>query len=453
MDMTGYSSGMLPYPDPGQFDYGAFLGGDSAMQFQDLTPPHNQNALAASPGQVTPPSSESRSPPGGGEMIRRPGTKQRLERRGHTKSRRGCYNCKRRRIKCQETHPACGHCVKTGLKCEYPAAPQIIHQPHHQIPLFSLQDMRFFQHFLTQCYPHHPLKQEEVWTHEIPCIAHNHEFLMHAILGFAASELIHQDATLVTAAMNHRIKAIKAIKKRLAESSRTDTNYEEANALVATCFALTFQSVSLEDGMAEYMTFIRGIVIVGMQMSFRSIAPVFTTLFDNDPNDHLAEQMQDLPLIEKAWVDSAVEALDALKPLCAQPLEHEYHGQLMGIAQKLYENSFEAYKTNSKQYGWWMLMPHGTFQELINLQNQTMLLLHTHWIAMSQIMAFITEQELSVRQKHPTKQDNRMDPGFLRWLKYLNARVDYRHQMYNQWPMWVEEQLDRDLTFFGRSAY
>lgn len=229
-------------------------------------------------------------------------------------------------------------------------------QPHHQVPLFSLQDMRFFQHFLTQCYPHHPLKQEEVWTHEIPCIAHNvsppradtrgpltrqHEFLMHAILGFAASELMHTDPSLVTAAMNHRIKAIKAIKKRLAESSRTDTNYEEANALVATCFALTFQSVSLDDGLAEYMTFIRGIVIVGMQMTFRSIAPVFSTLFDNDPNELLAAQMEDLPLIQRSWADSAVEALNGLKPLCALQIESEYREQLLGIAEQLYVNSFE----------------------------------------------------------------------------------------------------------------
>lgn len=99
MDMNGYSSGTLPYPDPSQFDYGAFLGGDSAMQFQDLTSPHNQAALAQSPGQVTPPSSESRSPPGGELARRSASAKQRLERRGHTKSRRGCYNCKRRRIK------------------------------------------------------------------------------------------------------------------------------------------------------------------------------------------------------------------------------------------------------------------------------------------------------------------------------------------------------------------
>ncbi|KAM3558298.1 hypothetical protein MY1884_004057 [Beauveria asiatica] len=452
MDMNEFSSGMLPYRDPNQFDYGAFLGDDGAMQFQDLTVLQNQAAPVQSPGQATPPSSESRSPPSG-EVARHAGiSRQRLERRGHTKSRRGCYNCKRRRIKCQETHPACGHCVKTGLKCEYPAAPQIVHQPHQQIPLFSLQDMRFFQHFLTQCYPHQPLKQEEVWTHEIPCIAHNHEFLMHAILGFAASELIQQDATLVTAAMNHRIKAIKAIKKRLAESSQNDTDREESNALVATCFALTFQSVSLEDGLAEFMTFIRGIVIVGMQMTFRNIAPVFTTLFDNDPDELLADQMEDLPLIEKAWVDMAVEALTALKPLCATQLEEEYRLQLLGIAEKLYEDSFEAYKTYSKQYGWWMLLPHETFQELINMQNQTIVLLHTHWIALSQIMSFITEQERNIRQKYPSQQESKMDPGFLRWLKYLNARVDIGNQVHNQWPLWVEEQLDRDLTFFGRRA-
>ena len=74
---------------------------------------------------------------------------------------------------CQETKPACGHCVKTGLKCEYPALPQITHQPHHQIPLFSLQDMRFFQHFLLKCYPAQPIANESVWTHEVPILAHN----------------------------------------------------------------------------------------------------------------------------------------------------------------------------------------------------------------------------------------------------------------------------------------
>ncbi len=44
-------------------------------------------------------------------------------------------------------------------------------QPQHQVPIFSLQDMRFFQHFLLNCYPHHPIGSEAIWTHEIPCLS------------------------------------------------------------------------------------------------------------------------------------------------------------------------------------------------------------------------------------------------------------------------------------------
>jgi hypothetical protein len=336
--------------------------------------------------------------------------------------------------------------------------PQITHQPHHQIPLFSLQDMRFFQHFLTQCYPHHPLGQEEIWTHEIPCIAHNHEFLMHAILGFAASELISTDASLISAAMSHRVKAIKAIKKRLAEASKMNTTYEEANALVATCFALTFQSASLDDGLAEYLTFIRGIVIVAMQMMFRNIRPMFENLMGNDQHEFLAPAMESLPLIQTGWADMAAEAINGLRPLCMEQVELEYHEKLTDIASKLYTNSFDAYKANSQAYGWWMLLPHASFQELINQDNQTILLLHSHWIALSQIMVFISEQELTVRAKEPRQSPAEQgpqgldNPGFHRWLRHLNAMIDYEHQMYNQWPMWVEEQLQKDMGFFGKTT-
>lgn len=163
---------------------------------------------------------------------------------------------------------------------------------------------------------------------------------MHAILGFAASELMATDYSLVTAAMNHRVKAIKAIKKRLAEASRSATSHEEANALVATCFALTFQSVSLEDGLAEYMTFIRGIVIVGMQMMFKGIKPIFSTMFEEQQDEILAPVMEHLPLIQKGWADSALEAITNLRPLCVEPVEIEYHQKLDNITQKLYTSSW-----------------------------------------------------------------------------------------------------------------
>jgi hypothetical protein len=175
--------------DAGEFDYSAFLQDQQDMEDMDylaeessgstaeprLTPASSSSgplpdpslqllaprqeplalcpsqALAAAHSRGSSCRDSSTSPGAQGHSLAQ--AKQRLERRGHTKSRRGCFNCKRRRIKvwrpaervkrdvgaditgclfpspqCQETRPACGHCTKQGLKCEYPALPTIVHQ-------------------------------------------------------------------------------------------------------------------------------------------------------------------------------------------------------------------------------------------------------------------------------------------------------------------------------------
>ncbi|KAF3481075.1 uncharacterized protein GIQ15_03834 [Arthroderma uncinatum] len=44
-------------------------------------------------------------------------------RRFHIKSRHGCGQCKKRRVKCDEQPPRCGGCSKRGLKCDYEETP------------------------------------------------------------------------------------------------------------------------------------------------------------------------------------------------------------------------------------------------------------------------------------------------------------------------------------------
>ncbi|KAF9878587.1 C6 zinc finger protein [Colletotrichum karsti] len=322
-------------------------------------------------------------------------------------------------------------------------------QPHHQVPLFSLQDMRFFQHFMLQCYPHQPLGNENIWTHEIPCLSQSHEFLMHAILGMAACDLMNTDPSLLAFAMAHRVKAIKAIKKSLADLPKTGTTTEHANALVATCFALTFQSVTFEDGMAEFMTFIRGILIVGAQMMCKGIKPVFVNMFDEDSKAILEPKMANLPLVKTEWADSAVEAIGGLRHLCRHEVEIEYYEFIYEMASKLHTSSWEAYRAISKHYGWWIQMPHEKFQRVIDMSNQTMILLATHWIAVQQIMVSITRVEHECREKAP-QQESPVDVGMLRWLKYSNKQIDHEHLIYNQWPLWVEDRLDYDVSFFGK---
>lgn len=82
-----------------------------------------------------------------------------------------------------------------------------------------------------------------------------------------------------------------------------------------------------------------------------------------------------------------------------------------------------------------------------------MVLLHSHWVALNEVMSFILQQENQVREKkHRREGECEIDPGFQRWLRWLNAHVDYQHQIYNQWPMWVEEQLNGDVSYFGKTA-
>lgn len=47
-----------------------------------------------------------------------------LSRRSHRKSRLGCLNCKRRRIKCDESRPQCTNCVRHSIACDYLQASQ-----------------------------------------------------------------------------------------------------------------------------------------------------------------------------------------------------------------------------------------------------------------------------------------------------------------------------------------
>jgi hypothetical protein len=96
MDMNqDFTPGMLSFTDQPEFDYGAFLQADDIAFGESAQT--QQQVRSDSSDKATPPSTTSGS---SSELVARPSAqKQRLERRGHTKSRRGCYNCKRRRIK------------------------------------------------------------------------------------------------------------------------------------------------------------------------------------------------------------------------------------------------------------------------------------------------------------------------------------------------------------------
>ncbi|KAH6867191.1 hypothetical protein B0T10DRAFT_502562 [Thelonectria olida] len=169
-------------------------------------------------------------------------------RRSHTKSRNGCQDCKRRRVKCDERIP-CSSCTRSKLACSLSIAPEspsnsllsdpteLIHQAATES--FTPTDFTLFYHFITStagCLNNEP-DTSFPWKTSIPSIAPRHPYLLHEVLAVAAIHLhqLHPDnpANYQRIAQDHQARALRQF--RAALSSRNAD--KEAPALFA-CSAL-----------------------------------------------------------------------------------------------------------------------------------------------------------------------------------------------------------------------
>jgi hypothetical protein len=121
--------------------------------------------------------------------------------------------------------------------------------------------------------------------------------------------------------------------------------FEEGNALMATCIALTYQSVLLEDGMTEYLTFIRGAMIVAIQMYVKGATLLFGHLLGDKQKEALQPHMEGLPLIEADWAERAVRGIEGLRGLVdgleGREVERRYWELIMEMGRMLSVSSWK----------------------------------------------------------------------------------------------------------------
>ncbi|KAH6879843.1 hypothetical protein B0T10DRAFT_582520 [Thelonectria olida] len=133
-------------------------------------------------------------------------------RRTHTKSRTGCANCKRRKVKCDEAYPICFNCERHGVPCSLSTSTPNVSlndrsatTPAHsgdgnaarsrndvavtsaseQIAPFPpqellSQDFELLHHYCTKEMTH-------VWRICIPREGYQHSFVMHGVLAISAA--------------------------------------------------------------------------------------------------------------------------------------------------------------------------------------------------------------------------------------------------------------------------
>ncbi|GME66443.1 putative C6 zinc finger domain-containing protein [Neofusicoccum parvum] len=148
-------------------------------------------------------------------------------RKPHTKSRRGCAECKRRHNKCDEVHPTCSSCRRLGVSCVWPdvvqpagcthanrsaaAAPSKKRRASQYLqgledinrklpwpclddaagPAFTAEDMQLLHQYSTTTHATFDTApaQFPLWQHAVVRIGFAHRFVLRGVLALSALHL------------------------------------------------------------------------------------------------------------------------------------------------------------------------------------------------------------------------------------------------------------------------
>jgi hypothetical protein len=155
------------------------------------------------------------------------------------------------------------------------------------------------------------------------------------MLGLSASDLISQvedDRRLTTAAIAHRVRAIEALNKAVAKGV---TCWQQGNAMLATCFTLLHQSIFLDDGLTDYISFLRGIVAIAIQLSQKKMQFVFIKVFPDEQLKLVEAGLVTAPLIDSNLASAARRSLEEMASLCKSRIEIGIYGLLLNITNNL----------------------------------------------------------------------------------------------------------------------
>ncbi|PVH73709.1 hypothetical protein DL98DRAFT_400502, partial [Cadophora sp. DSE1049] len=344
-------------------------------------------------------------------------------RKSHRKSRNGCHTCKRRKIKCPENRPTCNNCVKINTRCTY-APDKLSHRapPHLGASLrnspgeFNLTDLRLFHHFVTTCFPHLPLGNSKVWTTSIASISHSYDYLAHAVLALSASHLtLTSTSELGEIGLSHRLLAARGLNEALSHPPQTSS---DTDAMLATCYALAMQSSYIGESVEDFLTMIRGCqMILDLQWPNR-LGTVFENLDQESQQQILISTITVLPDIDQESIAGARKSLEALDPLCKQPLERKLLQYLLDIVTSL---------AHSSRDGW---LPFSTaeFQLLVSPDNPIMQILLAHFAA---IMVLVYPIKSTKWNSENWGTPNR---GAAFQLSVLSRNVPGDMQGYLNWP-------------------
>ena len=115
--------------------------------------------------------------------------------------------------------------------------------------------------------------------------------------------------------------------------------------MLATCFILLYQSAMIDEGLTEYLTFVRGCVLIPLQMGGKHLKFLFQNLFTEDEIEKSRPYLQDMPAVDPRSVDAAYASVEAFKPLCKREEEKNMNESLLELVRSFYLSSCDGIKS------------------------------------------------------------------------------------------------------------
>ncbi|KAF9886429.1 hypothetical protein FE257_011461 [Aspergillus nanangensis] len=209
-------------------------------------------------------------------------------RRPHRKSRHGCAECKKRRVKCDELRPVCSNCSKRYSECHYEAAssllwtnedapsrssaksgsegPQSAHSSFstsnsfgvlnqlsgpdaasQPIPSLNLGDLELMMQWCNST--HQTFSRNErvdpIWRVHVPEEALSHPFLMHGILALSALQIARtrdgdRRPAYISTAVAHQNQALAIFRESLSDINESNAKAMFGFASIVVVYALGF---------------------------------------------------------------------------------------------------------------------------------------------------------------------------------------------------------------------
>lgn len=254
---------------------------------------------------------------------------------------------------------------------------------------------------------------------------------MHALLALGASHLtrVSPQTNYNTLAIIHRGRAIQGLNSALANPNRRA--YGESDALLAACYALTFQASYMGDGMSDFITMVRGCALVTTQINQDASATAFN--LEKDSHLRLMEPRLDhLPTLDPTHlITPALRSVQALRSLLRTTMDAHFHAALLSVLVALQESSRAGYLNFIRVYATFFDMSHDQFGVFVDVHNLPAQLLMAHFIALQMLMVPLTLHEW------PERSDVSRATvllGIVEWADRIFERTPPAMGGYLEWP-------------------